>query len=78
MAKLATAKSVVRIQKDKEIYIMLSVGLPHSSCIPTYRPQQARVKKQLKLNVLNTLLTLINAQKQNNEQLLDRQICSNN
>ena len=58
---------------------MLSAGLPHSSCISTYRPHQARVKTQLKLNVLNTLLTLINAEKQNNnEQLLDRQICSNN
>jgi hypothetical protein len=71
--------SVIRIQKVKEIYIMLSAGLPHSSCIPTYRPQQAHVKIQVKLNVLNTLLTLINPQKQNNnEQLLDRQIYSNN
>ena len=61
------------------IYIMLSAGLPHNSCISTYRTQQTHVKTQLKLNVLNTVLTLINAQKQNNnEQLLDRQICSNN
>jgi hypothetical protein len=58
---------------------MLSAGLPHSSCNSTYRPLQAHVKAQLKRNVLNTLFTLINAQKQNNnKQLLDRQICSNN
>jgi len=77
--KLAIVKTVIKLQKDKEICINLSAGLTHSSCISTYRPQQAHVKTKVKLKVLNILSTLINAQKQiNNEQLLERQICSNN